>query len=276
MSSEHDDAAARLPALHTDTVGSGPQRVVFLHGLFGRGRNFTGIAKKLGESCTSLLMDLPNHGRSEWTSETDYPGMADAVAEHLRADIAAEGPVDVVGHSMGGKVAMILALRHPELVRRLVVVDIAPVAASAQRGSFEHLLGSLAQLDLGRLDSRSQADELLRGPVPEQSTRAFLLQNLRRNQQGFFWQPNLRLLRAELPTIMGWPDVQGRIFTGPVLWVAGEESEYIREEDLPAMRSCFPKARRLVIRGAGHWVHADKPEEMVQALRSFLCGQEGA
>lgn len=274
MSLPQHHAAAPAPSLHADRVGSGPGRVVFLHGLFGRGRNFIGIAKKLGERHTSLLVDLPNHGRSAWTCSTAYPDLADEVAEFLRADFAADGPVDVVGHSMGGKVAMALALRHPDLVRRLVVVDISPAVASTARGNFEHLLGSLDRLDLDALSDRAEADRQLREPIPEDQVRAFLLQNLRREGQGFRWQANLQLSRRELPTIMDWPDQQGRTFTGPVLWIAGGDSDYVREEDLPVMRRLFPKVRRLSIRGAGHWVHADRPEEMVYALSRFLEGED--
>ena len=129
--------------LHSTLVGdpASETKVVFLHGLFGRGRNFTRIAAGLEPEAQSLMIDLPNHGRSEWTEHFDYAQMADLVAAHLREGLAAAGQVDVVGHSMGGKVAMVLALRHPDLVRRLVVVDISPVSSGGSRGEFQHLLG---------------------------------------------------------------------------------------------------------------------------------------
>ncbi|MBX7558088.1 alpha/beta fold hydrolase, partial [Streptomyces sp. tea 10] len=155
---------------------------MFLHGLFGRGKNFTNIAKGLRPEFRSLLVDLPNHGDSAWTDEFGYADMADTVAAELRESFAADGPVDVVGHSMGGKVAMILALRHPELVRRLVVVDISPVGAQesgAGRGEFEHLLDALQRLDLSDVTHRSQANAALRPEIPEDHVRGVLLQNLR-------------------------------------------------------------------------------------------------
>ena len=258
--------------LNTTEIGDGERRVVFLHGLFGRGKNFTAIARGLSPEFRSLLMDLPNHGRSGWTEGFDYLELADIVAEHLRRGFAVDGPVDVVGHSMGGKVAMVLALRHPDLVRRLVVVDIAPVASGSTRGEFEHLLGALTGLDLGSLERRSEADRALQGPVPEAGVRGFLLQNLAREDGGFRWEPNLAMLHAHLPEIMGWPEdrLSGASFGAPVLWIAGERSDYVRDEDMPVMRALFTRVLRMTVRGATHWVHADRPREVITALRTFF------
>ncbi|GAB2560349.1 alpha/beta fold hydrolase [Leucobacter ruminantium] len=257
--------------IHSAVVGDDSgHRVVFLHGLFGRGKNFTTIASGLRPELQSLLVDLPNHGQSGWTESFDYAEMADLVAAHLRAGFAAEGPVDVVGHSMGGKVAMILALRHPDLVRRLVVVDIAPVARTSSGTDFRHLLGALAALDLGSLEKRTDAAEALRGPIPNGTVRGFLLQNLKREGDGFRWEPNLGLLRSELDTIMDFPDQGDRTFPGPVLWIDGERSDYVTDADESAMRRLFPRTRRTTVRGAGHWVHAEAPDVVVAALRAFL------
>lgn len=258
--------------LHTTLVGDGeaPTRVVYLHGLFGRGRNFTRISSGLMPEAQSLLVDLPNHGRSDWTEHFDYAQTADIVAEHLRAGFAASGPVDVVGHSMGGKVAMVLALRHPDLLRRLVVIDISPVSSAASRGEFQHLLSSLAALDLGALRNRTEADAALAPAVPQDTVRGFLLQNLKHREGSFTWEPNLALLYRELDTIMAFPDLSGMTFPGPVLWIGGDRSDYISDEDVPAMRALFPKTRRMTVRGAGHWVHSEKPDEVITALRGFL------
>lgn len=258
------------PRLNTTTVGEGDssQRVVFLHGLFGQGKNFTTIAKALQPEFTSLLVDLPNHGRSAWTAEFSYPDMADTVADHLRAEFAADGPVHVVGHSMGGKVAMALALRHPDLVDRLVVVDISPVS-SADMSEFRHLLGALATLDLDDLPSRSEADARLTELIPHHGTRGFLLQNLRADGDGWRWQANLDLLLAELPKIGGFiPD--GAPFEGPVLWVAGERSPYVKPEHRPVMEELFPRTVLVTIKGAGHWVHSERPEVFTSTVRTFL------
>ncbi|WP_101851853.1 alpha/beta fold hydrolase [Kocuria flava] len=256
--------------VHTTRVGDDGEGVVFLHGLFGRGKNFTRAAKDLQPEYRSLLVDLPNHGRSAWTDRVDYGQMADSVAEALRADFAAEGPVAVVGHSLGGKVAMVLALRHPELVSRLVVVDISPVRTGGGEGEFAHLLDSLAAVDLGSLERRADADAALKEPIPWDTTRSFLLQNLRHGPEGFSWEPNLELLRTSLEAIGGFPDTGDAVYEGPVLWVAGGRSDYVRDEHAPQMRRLFPRAHRVTIREAGHWVHSQEPEKFAEVLRGFL------
>ncbi|RYJ07448.1 MAG: alpha/beta fold hydrolase [Actinomycetales bacterium] len=255
--------------LHTRRIGEVGDRVVFLHGLFGQGRNFTQAAKSLQPELQSLLVDLPNHGRSPWVDRVSYEQMADAVAETVRAEFAPEGRVHVVGHSMGGKVAMVLALRHPELVDRLVVVDIAPSSHSSG-GEFEHLLGSLAAVDLAGLSRRADADAQLKGPIPNATTRGFLLQNLRADGSTFAWQANLEVLRRDLNVIGDFPRIDAT-FDRPVLWIAGERSDYILPEHHEAMRRYFPRTRHVTIKGAGHWVHSEEPESFVSTLTVFLA-----
>lgn len=256
--------------LHTTRTGEDGAAVVFLHGLFGQGKNFTQIAKGLTPDYQSLLMDLPNHGHSDWTTHLDYTEMADLIAEELRAGVASEGPVHLVGHSMGGKVAMVLALRHPELIDKLAVVDISPVSAKGSMGEFEHLLDSLATLDLEALTSRREADEQLKEPISQSMTRGFLLQSLARENGEFRWLSNLKLLRAELDVIGGFPDLSDSEFTRPVLWVAGAESPYIKDEHRPVMRELFPRAHLLRLKDAGHWVHAEQPQAFISVLRHFF------
>ncbi len=259
---------ATTPLLHTSEIGETGARLVFLHGLFGQGRNFATIAKTLQPEFRSLLVDLPNHGGSAWTEEFTYELMADAVAERLRDGFVAD-PVHVVGHSMGGKVAMVLALRHPELVDRLVVVDISPVGGGDQ-GEFEHLLDSLAALDLSTLSRRSEADERLAASIDDTRVRNFLLQNLRSSGSGFRWQANLDLLRRELATIGGFPEDLVSTFDRPVLWLASERSPYVRPEHEATMRRLFPRTTQVTIKDAGHWVHSERPQVFVSALRRFL------
>lgn len=259
-------------------IGESGKLIVFLHGLFGRGKNFATVAKALTPEFSSLLVDLPNHGDSAWTEDFSYVDIADAVAAHI-AEVTApeERPVHLVGHSLGGKVAMVLALRHPELVDRLVVVDIAP-SGGGDVGTFNHLLSSLAELDLGAVVSRTEADQALQASIPDPVVRGFLLQNLRPSPDGYAWQPNLTLLRASLPTIGGFPDATeltsraggSATFDRPVLWMAGAESDYIDRAQLPLMRSFFPRTTLLTVKGSGHWVHSEKPEAFVTAVRTFL------
>lgn len=274
-------------SIHTSTVGETGETVVFLHGLFGQGKNFTQIAKGLEPEFQSVLVDLPNHGASDWTESFDYVDQADLVAEHLRRTVAADGPINLVGHSMGGKISMVLALRHPELVRRLAVVDISPIAHK-DMGEFEHLLDSLLQVPLDEISTRSEAGQQLREPIPEDMVRGFLLQSLVRSDDGFRWKNNLKLLRQSLPQIADFPydpvtddaaetdpaNTHHPQYTGPVRWIAGAKSNYIKEEYAPAMRALFPRVRQITVKNAGHWVHAEQREVFTQILQRFLSSKE--
>lgn len=257
-----------MSGLYTELVGAGRPRFAFLHGLFGRGRNWTLLAQQLAAAgYPAALFDLPNHGHSAWTDEFSYPAMADAVAAELDLRMGSAAQLILVGHSMGGKVAMLTALAHPELVSGLVVVDIAP-GPSAQVDTFTPLVAALRSLDLTTLGSRAEADERLRARIPDDAVRLFLLQNLRR-KGGWHWQPNLALLGSALETIGGWPEIDATPFTGPVLWLAGEHSTYVSPVHEPEMRRLFPAVEKVVVPGAGHWVHADAPEFTLDALLGF-------
>lgn len=261
-------------ALFTQLVGDGRPDVVFLHGLFGRGKNWAGIAKSLThEEHTSVLFDLPNHGRSHWTPSFDYVQLADEVADELSLHLGSAAFVNLVGHSMGGKVAMLIALRHPELVRRLVVVDIAPDISDQVRTSVP-LVRAMRDLDLTTLTSRTEADHALAGEVDDPAVRQFLLQNLKLDRtpglrNRWRWEVNLELLGDHLDDVAAWPPVTGS-YAGPVLWVAGGDSPYVRAEHKPHMLQLFPGARLVTVGGAGHWVHADAPEALTAHLKQFL------
>ncbi|MDO4241486.1 MAG: alpha/beta fold hydrolase [Microbacteriaceae bacterium] len=260
-------------------TGESTSLTVFLHGLMGRGKNFTQTALALKPVTSSLLIDLPNHGSSPWTAEFNYRDMAAAVVETVQAKLAglSERPqVHLVGHSMGGKVAMFAALLHPELFASLTVVDISPVAMRENGGSFDTLLGALRDLPLASLPSRQAAHEILLPHIPEQSVRDFLLQNLQRETGGgWSWQPNLELLYSSLPEIMDFAADDLAPFTGDVLWVAGGDSPYIRAHHFPLMQHFFPRVQPVTIPGANHWVHASKPAEFQRELAEFIAVKAG-
>ena len=254
------------------TYGEHGPRVVLLHGLFGQGRNFTGVARALADEARVTIVDLPDHGRSPWSTEFSYAAMADAVATFLTAT-APDERWTVVGHSMGGKVAMLVALRHPALVERLCVVDVAPVPTSAV-SSFGTYVDALRRVDLDTLTDRATADAVVAERVPDRTIRGFLLQNLRRDGSGdqarWRWQMNLALLGDRLPEVAGWPEVMATPYAGPVLWLAGADSDYVQPDAAPVMRALFPRVRLIRVKHAGHWVHADQPAVFVATLRRFL------
>lgn len=238
----------------------------------GRGKNFTTIAKGIQETTTSLLVDLPNHGASCWTKNFDYLEMADMVADELRRDFCKDQPAVILGHSMGGKVAMLLALRHPELTAGLIIEDISPLNSSTSE--FEHLLGTLLNLDLDSLGSRRDAHAQLKTDIDHTGVRGFLLQNLIRGDNNTFgWEPNLTMLYDNLPTIVGFPQVTETYHDHPVLWIKGETSDYINDEAGVAMRELFPMTRKIQIRDAGHWVHSEQPKNFIETINYYIAGR---
>jgi pimeloyl-ACP methyl ester carboxylesterase len=269
------------------TLGDSGPRVVFVHGLFGQGRNWTTIARKLAEDGHRVtLLDLPNHGHSPWTDRVDYGDMAEFVA----AELALLGdPVTLVGHSMGGKVAMQLALRWPELLRALVVVDVAPVEYPMTGGRtddpdeeaspFAAFIAAMKEVDLDDLADREEADAALRTAVPSTMVRSFLLQSLVRDgvgpDGGWKWRLNLDVLARDLGELRGFPEPPpGATFDGPVLWIAGANSTYVLDDDRPRMDQLFPTTRLVRIKNAGHWVHSEQPEVFLETVRRFLTQVE--
>ncbi|GAA2105813.1 alpha/beta fold hydrolase [Microlunatus panaciterrae] len=255
--------------LHHAELGSSGPRIAFLHGLFGQGRNWMAIAKALSDTHRVVLVDLPDHGRSEWSDHFSYVEMADSVGDLLVELSGGNEAVTVVGHSMGGKVAMTLALRNPRLVERLCVVDISPVRY-ARLSAFADYVEAMRSLDLARLTDRASADAALQPLVPDGGVRAFLLQNLRREGGSWRWQMNLQLLGDNLDQLADWPQVEAEPYPGPVLWIAGARSEYVRPDYADTMRRLFPQVRLVTVKNAGHWVHSEQPEVVVAALRMFV------
>ncbi|HET8867027.1 MAG TPA: alpha/beta fold hydrolase [Agrococcus sp.] len=248
--------------LHTTTLGEAGPPVVFCHGLFGQGRNWTQIGKALASEHRVTLVDMPNHGQSAWTERLDYVEMADAVAGII------DEPAALVGHSMGGKAAMLAALRHPEKVERLVVVDVSPVQYRSA-DEFRGFIDGMLAIDLDAIASRGEADAALADAVPDPGVRGFLLQSLRREADGWRWLPNLEVLRRDLDVLRGFPETDA-VYEGPVLWIGGADSGYVRDEFRDAMEARFPNVRRVTVKGAGHWVHSEQPAVVTGLLERFL------
>lgn len=247
-------------------MGEGGTPLVLLHGLFGQAQNFAGVQKALAASRRVLALDLRNHGASPHDAEMSYPTMAADVAETLAAEGAA--PAILLGHSMGGKVAMTLALTRPDLVARLVVVDIAPVDYPP---AFRPYAEAMLALPLTPGLTRRQADAGLAAAIPSPGVRGFLLQNLELGGAAPAWRNGLAQTAAALSVIEAAPPCpEGARYPGPTLIMAGETSEYIRAEHRPLFRRLFPAARFATVKGAGHWVHAERPEGFLAALGAFL------
>lgn len=238
--------------------------LIIAHGLYGSARNWGVIAKRLSSERQVVAVDMRNHGSSPRDPDHSYAALADDLAQVI-ADLG--GRADLLGHSMGGKAAMVLALSRPALVSRLIVADIAPVAYAHSQVQY---IEAMKAVDLGAISRRSEADAYLAPHVPEPALRAFFLQSLEFGEGGAQWKLNLDVLAAEMDKIVGFPEVSGQ-FDGPALFVTGETSDYVSEADWPRITALFPKARREVIGGAGHWVHAEAPRPFVEAVAGFLA-----
>ncbi|WP_208354296.1 alpha/beta fold hydrolase [Pseudaestuariivita rosea] len=249
-----------LNTIITGQAGAHPPLII-AHGLNGSARNWGVIAKRLSDERQVVAVDMRNHGASPWYDTHSYHDMAADLAEVVRG---LPGPVDVLGHSMGGKAAMVLALRHPDLVRRLVVADIAPVTYSHTQTD---TIDAMQAVPLDQIDRRSDADAHLAKHLDDPSVRAFLLQSLDVKEKK--WRLNLPILKAEMDKIIGFPDIEGQ-FQGETLFLTGADSDYVQPDHRPLIRAMFPKARLAKIPGAGHWLHADKPREFEAAVRAFL------
>ncbi len=235
--------------------------LLIAHGLYGSARNWGVIAKRLSDRRHVVAVDLRNHGSSPWFETHSYADLADDLAGVLDT---LNGPYDILGHSMGGKAAMTLALRQPDLVNRLIVADIAPVAYSHSQLPY---LDAMQSLDLSGVEKRSDAAEALQDAVDDPSLVPFFLQSL--DVPDKRWRLNLETLRREMPGIMGFPQIDAR-FTHPTLFLTGAKSDYVTQAHRPLITSLFPKARFMRIPGAGHWLHAEKPREFEGTVRAWL------
>jgi esterase len=246
-----------LNVIRHGTPSSRPALLV-AHGLFGSARNWGAVARRLADGREVLAVDLRNHGESFHDPVHDYPAMAADLAQVIEAE---GGLMDVMGHSMGGKAAMALALTRGDLVRRLAVLDIAPVDYAHTNA---HHVEAMRRVDLATVASRAEAQAQMGGDT---TIAPFLLQSL--DLEGRRWRLNLDALGAHMETVSGFPALAGR-FDRPALFLSGEESDYVLPEHRDEILRLFPRARFARLKGAGHWLHVDRPREVEGAVRAFL------
>ncbi len=246
-------------------TGAG-EPIVILHGLFGSARNWQSIAQKLSISNHIFTIDLPNHGSSGWTNCMSYDNLSRIISKFI-VENNIEGAT-VLGHSLGGKLAMVITLTKPELVGRLIVVDIAPVKYDHDNLS---VVKALECVDLSLVKTRGDADWYLKKNIRQQAMRSFLLQNLVSDGDGYKWRINIPAIKANLYKIGGFPSFADDIFyNGPTLFVAGANSEFIHPTHDYKIKRFFPNSSLVKIANAGHWIHADNPEAFLSSITGFI------
>ncbi|MCT4558288.1 MAG: alpha/beta fold hydrolase [Pelagimonas sp.] len=240
----------------------GGRPLIIVHGLYGSARNWGVIARRLSDERHVIAVDQRNHGDSPWQDSHSYADMAVDLAEVIETH---GGHADVLGHSMGGKAAMVLALTQPHLVGRLIVADIAPVTYGHSQIQY---IEAMRSVDLARVTKRTDAIEQLAQTVDDTTLRMFFTQSL--DIPGKRWKLNLDVLAHEMDKILGFPDIHGR-FDGPTLFLTGGLSDYVLPEHRDKIRSLFPKARFAKMPKAGHWLHAEDPRAFEASARAFLA-----
>jgi esterase len=236
-----------------------------LHGLFGSASNWMGIVKYLQDDFRIIAPDMRNHGRSPHAEEMDYSFMVGDLLDLF--DQLGISNANLLGHSMGGKVAMWLALQHPERVEKLVVADIAPVTYTH---NFDRIFEGLSTLRLDTIKRREEADHKLAEWVADRGVRQYLLQNLVKRPGGWKWRFNLGVLHKAISTLTGFPEPGRRIFAGDVLFIHGEKSDYVRDGYQEKIGQLFPHYRQRMLHGAGHWLYAEQPQLFAQIVKRFF------
>lgn len=244
------------------TAGQPP--LVLLHGLFGSYENLGVVERSLSEQFQVINIDVRNHGRSDHSDDMNYTLMADDLAQTL--DSLNVTCAAVLGHSMGGKLAMAFALAQPQRVCKLILADIAPVAYPARHNA---IFAGLNAVDLSAISSRNEADVKLAAYIDEPGVRQFLLKNLLKHDDKFSWRFNLAALQKNYQQLIGEPQVKGS-YNGPTLFIKGGDSDYILPEHKARIMQLFPQAQAKVIQGTGHWLHAEKPAVFTKLVKDFL------
>ncbi|MCO4829072.1 alpha/beta fold hydrolase, partial [Lentibacter algarum] len=225
------------------------------------GRNWGVIAKRLSDERQVIAVDMRNHGSSLHSDDHSYTALADDLAEVIAAH---GGQADVLGHSMGGKAAMVLALEHAEMVNRLTVADIAPVSYSHSQQQY---INAMRTLDLSQIEGRAEAQAALLPLVEDPTLASFFTQSL--DLKARKWRLNLAALEANMPQILSFPAIDA-CFTGPSLFLTGATSHYVTRDHRPQIKALFSEARFAKIPEAGHWLHAERPRAFEAAVRTWL------
>ena len=246
--------------LNYNEFGTGPTLLI-AHGLYGSARNWGVIAKRLSDTRRVVVVDMRNHGDSPRFDTHSYPDMANdlaAVIEHIST------PVDLLGHSMGGKASMALALTRPELVRSLISADIAPVSYSHSQ---IHFIEAMRAVDLNSVTRRAEANEQLEAQGVSAELQSFLTQSL--DIPNKVWRLNFDALAADMSKILSFPKLAGA-YDGPTLFLSGSESNYVTREHRSIIKPLFPNARFAKIPETGHWLHSERPRAFESAVRTYL------
>lgn len=239
--------------------------LLIAHGLFGSARNFHTLGRRLARNRRVVMVDMRNHGQSPWADRHDYQAMAEDLADAVER--LAGGKAAVLGHSMGGKAAMALAGTRPELVAALVVADIAPVPHQHTHLGY---VRAMKAVDLDRVSRRSDADPMLAEAIPEAPLRAFILQNLVVEDGRARWRLNLEALDESMDALLDFPELPEPAYRGPAYFLHGARSPYVSPETHPRIRALFPEAEIEALEGAGHWLHAEKPDAFAEKVGGWL------
>ncbi len=249
-----------------DDLGGEDRPIIILHGLFGFRRNWLRIARKLSVTNRVLALDLPNHGESSWTDVMSYGFLSEIISKFI-VEHDLKGAT-VLGHSMGGKIAMTLALTEPELIGRLIIADIAPVNYTHDNLS---IITALESLDLALVKNRGDADTKLREKIPHKEIRAFLLQNLVYNDKRYEWRINMPVIKAYLADLQGFPSFSEQVFfEGPTLFLSGVDSDFIEPDHHKIISRLFPVSSIINIENAGHWLHVDNSKSFLRCVLRFI------
>jgi pimeloyl-ACP methyl ester carboxylesterase len=243
------------------------QPAIILHGLFGQSDNWVTVGRRIADQFHVYIPDQRNHGQSPHTAIHSFPAMADDLAEFIE-EHQIENPV-LIGHSMGGKVAMTYALENPGKVQKLVIIDISP-RKYPERITHTQIISQMMGIDLESTKTRGEVEKILDSKIPDPRVRMFILKNLYYKIDGnLAWRLNLDAINQSMDLLFDGIRSESQ-YKGPTLFIRGGRSDYVPDEDTPLIKSMFPEAIIITIPGASHWVHADAPEELCVLLSDFL------